>query len=329
MIEEIYAFEDEDGVEIHWPVPEYQRVCAQGHLVTDLFNSYEVPRGKDGFSYACKRCQLEANKRQKEKKQGTVAGEPFEEIPDTPEHRAEIWAEHAPGPDETPQDLPPSLLALQAQLDRIERKVESIIADRPNVATRVFTERIRSLEEQLAEAKKGPGLDEMTFDQLKAKAAELGIEIPKGLRSAGARKLIQEYLAGQPSTEDVEDAAQAAAGDPDVLAEADHVEVVSTEPDQDGIVDAEVIEDNDPEVALQHEGIVEADSDEEVLASPRRRRRPKTDEELNAESEAAMERARAKTAARKAAWLGGDDAEADEDPAPRRRRRPRRDDAEG
>lgn len=329
MIEEIYAIEDDDGVEIiSWPTPEYQRVCAQGHLVTNLFNSYEVSRGKGEVSYACKICQLEANQRQKEKKQGTVAGESFEEIPDTPEHRAKIEDEHEPGPDERPGEervnvggmSAPASSEILTRLERIEQKMDDFIADRhPHIATRILTDRIKQLEEQLAEATKGPGLDEMTFDQLKAKAAELGVEIPKGLRSAGARKLIQEHLAGQPSIEDVEDAALAAAGDPDEVEEAVHDEAVSTEPEQDDIVDAEIVEDEPEE-----------DDEPEPEPAPRRRpapgrrRRsaPATEEELEAAAQAATERQAAKRAAAKAQE---DD---DEEPAPRRRRRPRAD-AEG
>ena len=289
----IEALEDDPDVEpqdLPWPVPKYWRVCVNGHLVTDRFNSYEVSRGKDGTSYACKRCQLEANARLKAKKQGTVAGEPFEEIPDTPEHRAEIEAEHAPGPDETPQDLPPSLLALQAQLDRIERKVESIIADRPNVATRVFTERIRSLEEQLAEAKKGPGLDEMTFEQLKAKASELGIEIPKGLRSAGARKLIEAALPtaeeASPVVDLVETPAQDSVEEVEEVEEVDQSEEAEPEPE----AEAEVEPEAEPEEEPEPEAEPEAEPEEDVPVLRRRRRSPKTEEEIDAAAAAAEER---------------------------------------
>lgn len=334
----IELLEDEDGVEIiSWPTPKYQRVCAQGHLVTDLYNSYEVSRGKDGTSYACKRCQLEANARQKEKKQGTVAGEPFEEIPDTPEHRDEIETEHAPAPGEKPGELVrggvkvPLDSEVLTVLSRIESKMDAFIADRhPHIATRILTDQIAQLEAQIAELKKGPALEDMTFDQLKAKAAELGVEIPKGLRSAGARKLIEEHLAGQA----LDTTPEAEVADPvqDEIPFKEHeqddtVNAPDDEPELDAATVEPAPEDEEPEVELQHEGIVEAESGEEVAEAPRRRRRRKTDEELEEEARAAEERARAKTAARKAAAE-----QEDEEPAPRRRRRRQRrdeDDDEG
>lgn len=268
-IPEVYALEDEEGVTVHWPAPKYQRVCAQGHLVTDLWNSYEVSRGKDGTSYACKRCQLEANARQKEKKQGTTAGEPFEETPDTPEHRDEIETEHAPGPDEKPGD---ARSPLQIQLDRIESKMDAFIADRhPHIATRILTDQIAQLEAQIAELKKGPALADMSFDQLKAKAAELGIEIPKGLRSAGARKLIEEHLDGQPDTGN--ETVAVPSGDPQSPSdegqeEAQQVIAEAKFAAEDDIVDAEVVEDDEP-AAEQEDG----------EPAPRRRRRSRRDEE--------------------------------------------------
>ena len=193
-VESLEMLEDEEGTEIiEWPVPKYQRVCVNGHLVTDLFNSYEVPNGS-GVRYACKRCQLEANQRLKEKKEAQD-----EQDPDLSDGLLRVippaFKEHEPGPDEHPGDVhSPVMVALQ----RIESKLDNLVEDRhPHIATRLLTDRIKQLEAQIEELKKGPSLEEMTFDQLKAKASSLGIEVPKGLRSAGVRKLIQEHQAGE------------------------------------------------------------------------------------------------------------------------------------
>lgn len=304
---EIYAAEDDPTVDpenLKWVPVAYQRVCAQGHLVTDTFNSYVVSRGGAATSYACKLCQLDANARLKEKKEPGEAA-PTEE---------EIFAEHAPAPDEKPGELVrggvkvPLDSEVLTVLSRIESKLDQIVNGEPPISTwaRLQQHRIEDLEKELAELKKGPALEDMTFDQLKAKAIELGIEIPKGLRSAGARKLIEEHLAGQaPDTapEDVEGAAHAAAGDPEETVQAE-----------------EPVNEDDPAVELQHEGIVEAESGEEEEPPRRRRRAKPSDEELEAKAQEAIERQKAKTAARKI-LAEEPSVEAEEEEPPRRRRR--------
>lgn len=295
---EIYAAEDDPTVDpenLKWVPVAYQRVCAQGHLVTDTFNSYVVSRGGAATSYACKLCQLDANARLKEKQSST---------------EEKIFEDHAPDPDEKPGEIAPkkgvdfSALSVNDTLKRIESKLDQIVNGEPPISTwaRLQQHRIEELEKELAELKKGPALEDMTFDQLKAKAIELGIEIPKGLRSAGARKLIEEHLAGQaPDTapEDVEDAAHAAAGDPEETVQA---EAEFTEPEHE-----EPVNEDDPQ--------------EDVEEAPRRRRRAKpSDEELEAKAQEAIERQKAKTAARKI-LAEEPSVEAEEEEPPRRRRR--------
>ena len=279
MTETIYL-PDTDGGEgpETWPAPKHWRVCAQGHLVTDKINSYKVQRGNGVTTFACKSCQLAANERQRGK-----------------DREEEIFAEHTPGPDEKPGELPVGAAAqalsdgdpavLKTRLDQINAKLDELLSG-PNTFAKLQQRRIDQLEKELAELKKGPALEDMTFDQLKAKAAELGIEVPKGARSAGVRKLIEEHSAApveEVSPEDVEDAARAAVGDPEDASDEPELDAATVEPAPE----------EDPAVELQHEGIVEAASGEEVEGAPRRhRRRRLTEEEIDAKAQEVEERRR-------------------------------------